>query len=369
MRRIWIVILTIIGTLGATLQAETVSRKQALDYAQRFFNLAHHSAMAPPKQVYDGRRLTTNRLFAPFYVFNHPAGGFVIISAENKALPILGYSLKDTFNPDGLGAAEEALLRNYAIDIEQIRYDSRVPIEAIEAWRDYDGYVERMLNAEYQATDPTITPEEAAETLDMLWSTDAGLDSYADLYTPEQWSEMVDVELAKRGSAAIGYIDGKGLHPAIIYGRQGDMYRIRLDNPNTWLMRLNATEFLCDRQLLSTLSPTYIAPAVAEEIPFAFYDEFVRSVTEENEKAEALRLDPLQGEPLIKAIGAGHFEVVLPEDARLAMLYNLAGNHIGRRTYKNTNVAAINIEAEPNGFYFAIIYGESGRPYGVKLYR
>ena len=32
-------------------------------------------------------------------------------------------------------------------------------------------------------------------------------------------------------------------------------------------------------------------------------------------------------------------------------------------------MAHINIESEPAGFYFAIIYGESGYPYGVKLYR
>ena len=79
------------GTVSA--HAETVSQRQAKHIAQQFFNAAYGRVMGEPKLVYNGRRLTTNSLFPPFYVYNLQAGGFVVISAENKAFPILGYDL------------------------------------------------------------------------------------------------------------------------------------------------------------------------------------------------------------------------------------------------------------------------------------
>lgn len=117
--------------------AETVSQKEAKHIATQFFNAANGRIMAPPKYVYNGRRLTTNSLFPPFYVFNHPAGGFVVISAENKAFPILGYNLKENFDPDKLSSSTKDLLRLYAIHIENIRYDSSATEDAVRAWEIY----------------------------------------------------------------------------------------------------------------------------------------------------------------------------------------------------------------------------------------
>ena len=88
-----------------SVQAETVSQKEASRLAETFFNAAAGQVMGKPKLVYNGKNLTTNRLFSPFYVYNHPKGGFVIIAADNKALPVLGYSLKETFSPDNLDEA------------------------------------------------------------------------------------------------------------------------------------------------------------------------------------------------------------------------------------------------------------------------
>lgn len=366
---------TIIGAIGVIgASAETISQKQSKQLAQKFFDIALGESAPPVKYIYNGKRLTTDRLFTPFYLYNGPRGGFVIISAENKVFPILGYSLKSTFDPDKISDTEEALLRNYALDIEEVRYNPEVPEKAISAWRDYDGYVHDLLTAPYDATDPTITPEEAHATLDMLWTTDAGLDSYADLYTPEQWQEMVDSELARRKSAAIGYIDNKGLHPAVVHGKKGDYYRIRLDDANDWLMRLQAGELAGDRQLLATIAPTYKAPEPSEEIPFAYYDGFMaeRAAQQAREEEE---MTLLEQKPVVKPIGAGHYDIIIPEEARIAFIYNIGGIQIGRRTYKGgpggtgTNVAHINIEAEPTGFYFVLLLGESGKPYGFKIYR
>lgn len=361
-------LMTLCVLCGLPAMAETVSQKQARDYAQRFFNICYDENVAPVDMVYNGKRLTTQRLFTPFYVYNEPRGGYVIISAENKVFPVLGYCLTEHFNPNEISEVEQAVLRNYALDIEEVRYNSDVPEQAIEAWRDYDGYVRGLLSAGAWSSEEVMSAETADDVLRMLWTTDSGLDSYADLYTPAQWQSMVDEELSRRGSAAIGYIDDDKLTAAVIHGRKGDYYKINDGTDTGRYMRLMAGELAGDRQLLSTLSPTYKAPEIIEERPFAFYDDFVSSVEYESRQAEENRM-LAEMSPLIHDNGGGHFDVSLPEDVSLVMLYNVAGQNIGRRTYRHTNMAHINIEAEPSGFYFALIISESGRPYGIKLYR
>ncbi|MDE5552637.1 MAG: Spi family protease inhibitor, partial [Muribaculaceae bacterium] len=130
---IWsILLVTALMFCGLTAAAETVSQKQAREYAHRFFNIHYGETVAPVDLVYNGKRLTTQRLFTPFYVYNEPRGGYVIISAENKVFPVLGYSLTEHFNPNEISEVEQALLRNYALDIEEVRYNSEVPEQAIE---------------------------------------------------------------------------------------------------------------------------------------------------------------------------------------------------------------------------------------------
>lgn len=356
---------------GAPVMAETVSQKQAKDMAQKFFDQAYHETTAPVSLVYNGKKLTTDRLFTPFYVYNQPRGGFVIISAENKAFPILGYSLKSSFNPDDISKSEMAWLQSYARDIELIRYDPREPEEAIKAWQNYPQYLVNLLNSHYNATDPDISLSEAYAGIDMLLYTpdDSRDGEFSIVYTPEQWRDMIAEQVDKAGSVAIGYVDDKKvLHPAVAHGRKGDYFRMALDRPNDWLMRLMPAEFLGERQVALLSKPRYIPEPEIEDTPFEFYDSFIAEQTASAERAQEEMQRELK-EPIVRGAAAGHFDVLLPENARLAMIYNLNGSYIGRATYSGQPVAHINIEAEPAGFYFAIIYGESGRPYGIKLYR
>ena len=83
--------------ISSAVHAETVTQKEARMLAEKFFNTAFGEVTKEPKLIWNGRQLTTDRLFSPFYVFNHDKGAYVIISGENKAYPILGYSLKRCF--------------------------------------------------------------------------------------------------------------------------------------------------------------------------------------------------------------------------------------------------------------------------------
>lgn len=140
---------------GHRLHAETIGQKEAKAMAQKFFNESRNYVTPPVTYVYNGKDLTTQRLFTPFYIFNSPAGGFVVVSAENKAFPILAYSLKEKFDKDKMTPMVKDVLSDFSRDIEMIRYDTRIPSDAIEQWATYPEVVFDMLknpdNEDYYA--------------------------------------------------------------------------------------------------------------------------------------------------------------------------------------------------------------------------
>lgn len=377
MKRLLFSLIAAATLIGAS--AETVPQKHAMLLAQDFFNEANGRVMAPVKMVYNGRHLTTNRLFVPFYVYNQPAGGFVIISAENKTFPILGYSLKENFDPDHMGPKEKALLTSYARDIEMIRYDSTEPTEAIKAWQDYPHYIKRILDAPYDATDPTMTMEEATTSLDWIVESGQAEETASDIFTPQQWTEQVDRELTAAKSVAVGLVKRGDFTPIIIHGRKGDYYRMQLDKPNRWLMRLLPSEVLSGIQIAAFSHPEYIDLPESEDMTYRLADDFNREVEEEQEllatspmtEQSPWAMDamaPVDG-PVVNGIGGGHYEILLPENVVMMTVYGLGGEIRNIRTFKSTNVAHADLSIEPAGFYFALLIGESGRPYGVKLAR
>lgn len=366
-----IVTLLLFMLIAIPASAESVTQKEAKKLAQQFFNQAYGESVSPVKYVYNGRQLTTGRLFSPFYVYNQQRGGFVIISAENKTFPILAYSLKENFNPDKLTESEKGWLKSYAMDIEMIRYDSRYPSDAIKAWQDYPHYIVDLLDAKYVATDPRIAVAESQSVLeDILSVHDDTLDgNYSAYYTPGQWGEVIDRELAANQSVAIGYVDfEKHLYPGVIYGKKGDYYKIAFENRNEWMMRLAAAEYFGERLVAALDNPPYRVPEPEEEQPFAYYESILKANNLEAAAIEEHNMQMLE-EPSIKPAGGGHFDILLPENARLAMIYNIDGALISKKSFRGNPMAHIDIEAEPRGFYIAVIYGESGEPYSFKLYR
>lgn len=348
---------------------ETVKQKDALRMAQTFYNAAHGEVMAAPKVVYNGRRLTTQSLFVPFYVYNFPAGGYVIVSAENKAYPILGYNLKESFDENKLGPKEKSLLRQYALDIERIRYDDRIPYSAIEAWNDFPAYVSQMLDARYDVTDVLLDASDVYETIEnIVDSDDMGLASV--IYTPEQWEEAIDAELVKKGNVALGIYDMREFQPTVVQGHKGDYYRLSLDGPNSAMYRLFATEIYSDGQVAQLGTPRQIEERPEPDTAFQFYKDFVAE-TEAAEMAtrSAIENAGVVSEPKSLYLGGGHYVVKMPENIRRMNLYNVGGNLVSQKYFRGTDIANLDISEEPSGFYIAVIEGESGRNYGIKLAR
>ena len=257
---------------GHLLHAETVRQKDAKVMAQKFFNESRGYVTPPVSYVYNGKDLTAQRLFTPFYVYNSPSGGFVVISAENKAFPILGYSLKEKFDKDRMTPMVRDILTEFSRDIEMIRYDSRIPSDAIDQW----------------ATYPEVV-------FDMLKNPDCD-----DYY-------------------AVSFDDGEGV----------------------WMVRRVATEF--DFEL-------------EEPVEYAY------------DQAEILPLE-IPEAPVVTSNIAGHFALSLPMEIDKVIVYDVAGMMVQQRKFKNTNVAHVDLAANPNGFYIALVIDRDGVGHAVKLYR
>lgn len=350
--------------------AETVSQKQAKKIAQLFFNEANGRVMGEPKYVYNGRRLTTNSLFPPFYVYNLQAGGFVVVSAENKAFPILGYDLKANFNPDKIPNPLKELLRMYALHIEGIRYDASIPYEAVKAWTDIPGHIAGLLSAPYNATDPVTTSEDAAQELEVLLEMEDAYPFASSSYTPDQWQYSINMELEANPDVVVGLIKGDNLLPVIIHGNKGDYYRMDLGDRNTSLWRLMPTEILSKGQVALLGRPTASHEPVAEEEPHTFYENFVRETAEAQAREQAeVENAMFVTEPKVQWIGGGHFAVSLPEDVVEMRLYSIDGAQVQYEKFRDTSVASVNLSGQPTGFYFAVFMGRSGLPYSVKVFR
>lgn len=358
--------------LANNMKAETVSQKEAKAIATKFFNAAHGKLMAEPKLVYNGRRLTTGSYFAPFYIYNLPVGGFVVISAENKAFPILGYSLIDSFSPDKMGEKEKALLTMYARHIENIRYDSSTPYEAMAAWQNINEYINDILTAPYNATDPVTSSEEALAELEYVSEKDDAAASASATYSSDQWMGMLNDELTLKADVPLGLVTAdEDIVPAVVYGRKGDMYRILLDERDKALWRLLPTEVISSGQLAVFGNPPVLPEVNTEELPFTFYNDFLNQIAEE-ELTKAAAIDPIPvigDEPIVQWHGSGHFTVILPEEVKTMRVYSLDGQLVQRDAFRETNVANVELTQNPTGFYFAVFFGESGIPYAVKLFR
>ena len=84
-------------------QASPVTVEKATALAAKMFNgMAATKAGGAPVLVWTGETATKGPWLPAYYVFNNPGGGFVIISGEDAARPILAWADEGEFSPDGM---------------------------------------------------------------------------------------------------------------------------------------------------------------------------------------------------------------------------------------------------------------------------
>ncbi len=309
--KIYISFFILLTIICGDIKGETVSQKEAMKIAQSFFNTLYGEVTAPPKLVWNGRQLTTDRLFNPFYIYNSTKGGFVIISAENKAYPVLAFSRDNGFSREKLGEEENNLLKQYAREIELIRYDSRIPTSALYAWQNLPSYLDKTIKSPYSTTEFNNLSEERKEKIETI------------------------------------------------------------DRRNGWIVMPTAVEFvLFNPDDYREITLDDLLEDKNEEIPFSFYEDFLETVRRES-KARDMMLEEMLSptKPVVKSLGGGHFEISFPESISLMKVYSLNGMLGTERYFKETPVVNIDLSALVPGFYAGLVLSDSGKIYSFKLYR
>ena len=308
----YLTLFSVVLSTGVTAFGETVSQKEAMKIASTFFNTLYGEVTAPPKMVWNGRQLTTDRLFSPFFVYNSPKGGFVIISAENKAYPVLAYSRNNFFDRSRLGKEETDLLKRFAKEIELVRYDSRSPEKAMAAWQNLPGYIYGVVNNPYATDEFRGLSDERKDQLE------------------------------------------------------------EIDRRNSWIAMPGAVEFdiYNPDRYRDVMLEDILEESAGEEIPFKFYEDFIESIKRDNNKLQA-SLDEMlvPTKPVVSPLGGGHYEITFPEKVRMMRVYAMSGSLDIEKYYKETPVVNLNIESLPGGFYVGVALTESGKIYGFKLFR
>lgn len=309
-------IILIIIIFGTSLQAgsETVSQKEAQRLATTFFNTLYDAVSPTPKLAWNGRELTTDKLFSPFYVFNSPRGGFVVISAENKAFPILAYSKGVKFDKSSLNKREYAQFQRFAREIELIRYDARNVDRAVYSWQHIPEYFTQIISSPYDSEE-------------FLRLTDDAKDEIEEMDRRNGWIIM---------PTAVEY----------------DIY-----NPEQY------RDYTLDDVLVDEDDQYY-------QIPYKFYEDFLQDIDNET-RAKAAAYDEIlyPSHPKVRSEGGGTYTIFLPEPAKLMRVYDVTGRRMIEKTYGDTNSAFIDMSGLGAGYYIIMIITDNGKIYGFKLAR
>lgn len=288
--------------------SETVSQKTAMSMAQAFFNTLYGYETPRPKLVWSGRELTTNRLFKPFYVYNSPRGGFVVIVADSKAFPVLAYSRTNRFDKSSLNDMERERFTRFAREVELIRYDSRVPVKAKAAWENLPEYITQVLANPYNT------------------------DEYRRL-TDDVRAEIEDI-----------------------------------DRRNGWIIMPTAVEFnLYNPEQYRDYT---LDDVLVEEVPFSFYDEFIRELAEE-EAARTASYEKIliPTEPKVQFNGGGHYTITFPDEPKVMRIYSINGTRVQEKTFSGNNALNFDLSGQPSGYYVVMVLFNDGKIYGFKVHR
>lgn len=116
--------------IGTQIYAETIDQQAARQVAQRF--ISSRRANGSSAQLTDlSKQLNTNGL----YVFAIDGGGFIVVSDDERVMPVLAYSFEGRIDAEHIAPATRFWLNEYSAQIAIAkRTDTKPSPETSEAW-------------------------------------------------------------------------------------------------------------------------------------------------------------------------------------------------------------------------------------------
>ena len=121
MKKLYVFMLSVIAVLVAN--AEPVSRSEALQKARQFMPGKQFNANQASSR---SKRVMADK--EPFYIFNAEEGGFVVISGDDRTVPVIGYSEKGQLLQDDMPDNLRNWLDGYAEQLQAIENGEATPV-------------------------------------------------------------------------------------------------------------------------------------------------------------------------------------------------------------------------------------------------
>lgn len=131
--RIAMLLLTVFMSLTAW--AENITAEQALQQAQSFLK-SHKAANGRRNAPAAAPQMKLAGQVSGLYVFNATDGGFVIVSNDDRTVPVLGYSDSGSFDPSTMPDNMRAWLQGYADEIKWMDDHNIQPVQQASARRE-----------------------------------------------------------------------------------------------------------------------------------------------------------------------------------------------------------------------------------------
>lgn len=115
--RFLLIVALVALTLGSF--AARVEIREARSLALRYFAQTTQTDAASLRISQEF--ITTGRTGEAYYIFNLSEGGFIIFSAEDTYVPVIGYSARGQYNPNRLPQGYDGFMQNYTDQIDFLR--------------------------------------------------------------------------------------------------------------------------------------------------------------------------------------------------------------------------------------------------------
>jgi hypothetical protein len=94
------------------------------------------------------------------YIFNYSTGGFVIVSADDIAYPVLGYSFESSFPTENQPESFKWWINSYKQEILDAKVNNTLQTSEVkQAWKDIDTYPSNSASKQIQSVDPLTIAE------------------------------------------------------------------------------------------------------------------------------------------------------------------------------------------------------------------
>lgn len=162
MKHSYLIILLCLSTL--TLTASPVTPEEGLTAATHFMKSQLGTAPIAMQLVQTGQSRSRGVLTDCYYIYN-VKNGFVIVSADTRVRPILGYSTEGVFNPADVPFGMQELLDSYTDEIEAIVANVAEP--------------DAQLQAQWQALmDGSYEPQRGGRSVSALLDNETGINNW-----------------------------------------------------------------------------------------------------------------------------------------------------------------------------------------------